>query len=317
MSMSTMLLTAALAATPAVTPDAAKLFDEGRAALKANDLPRACEAFRQSHQLQPALGVLLNLATCLERQGKLASAWVRFNEAVTWAARTHEGDREQLARASAMKLKPRLSWLALSVATECEVSVDDAPALSLSPRTPTSVPLDPGAHRLLATATGFEPWTSSVTIPLEGAPVSVSVPALKSTTPSLAPVAEVPAVSSPGAPPPVPPLVVAESGPPGAGIALIVAGGVMAVGGGLGLGWSLTTYDTLQGQRASLPNPDVQVSRQTFDQLTWIYPTSWAVVSVGAVAAVAGVVLTVHGSTTRVVPVVTPGTAGLSLSGTF
>jgi hypothetical protein len=326
MSMFFLLVTTAVVgAAPQPAPDAAKLFDEGRAALKANDLPRACEAFMQSHQLQPGLGVLLNLATCLERQGKVASAWVRFNEAVTWAVRTHEGEREQLARASAAKLKARLSWLAVSAAGECEVSVDGAPAVAVSPSAPTSLPVDPGEHRLVASATGFEPWTTTLKS-ADGAQASVSVPALKSTVPPVpaaaaqAPVTPGPAASSAGAPPPPPPppLVVVEaspSGPPAAGLVLLVAGGVVAIAGGVGLGWSATTYASLQGQRASLPTPDVQVSRATFDQLTWVYPASWVVLGVGAAAAVTGVVLTVRGA--RVSPMLAPGTAGVSVSGTF
>ena len=92
-----MLLATVLITLSAGAPqsEAAKLFDEGRAAMKANDLARACDAFSKSHALEPALGTLMNFATCLEKQGKFATAWLRFNDAVAWAQRTHEAERER------------------------------------------------------------------------------------------------------------------------------------------------------------------------------------------------------------------------------
>lgn len=314
-------LAATLAAAPAApAPDAARLFEEGRAALKANDFLKACAAFSKSHQLQPALGVLLNLASCLEKQGKLGSAWMHFNEAITWAVRTHEGDREQFAREHAASLKPRVAWLALSAASDCEIVVDEAPPLALSPRSPTSIPIDPGAHQIVARANGFEPWTTSVSVYKEGTTVLVAVPALKAIAVAAAPVVAAPArTPDPGPPPPPPPLVIVQTAAPNtAGMSLLVGGGALAIVGGIGLGWSLSTYGNLQGQQASLPNPDIRVSRETFEQLKWIYPTSWVLVGVGAAAVLTGIVWTVRNSSgPKITPVMGPRGAGVAVWGTF
>lgn len=317
-----LLLVFALAAAPApadaTQAEAERLFADGRAALKDGDVMRACEAFAKSHQLQPALGVLLNLAACLEKQGKLGSAWLRFNEAVAWAQRTHEGDREKFAREHAASVKPRVSWLSVSASGDVQVIVDAAPPLALSAASPVSVPADLGAHRVEVRAPGFEPWSATLRVEREGASASLTVPPLKA-TPS-EPLAQGTAPRpDPGPPPPPPPLVTVQAAPPNhAGLALLLAGGAVAVAGGVGLAWSASTYDTLQGQRATMPDPQVRVSREAFDQLRWIYPTSWVLVGVGAAAAVTGIVLTARASSGPVVmPVVQPGGVGLAVSGTF
>src|SRR5258708_23407364 len=51
------------------------LFNDARAAMAKKQLDVACEKFRESDRLDPAVGTHFNLANCEEQRGHLASAW--------------------------------------------------------------------------------------------------------------------------------------------------------------------------------------------------------------------------------------------------
>lgn len=292
---------------PTLSP-AQRLFEEGRAAMKANDTTLACALFQQSLTLEPTLGTLLNLATCLEQQGLIASAWVRFNEATNWAQRTHEGKREAFAVARAEALKPRLSWLSIEATSATRVEVDGVP-LSLSAGVPASLPVDVGVHVVTLERPGFAPWRTEVEVREERTTNAVRVP-------ELTPLDEPP-------PPPPPPLVErptpplprreAGAGTNLAGVSLLSVGALVALAGGIGLGWSFAMYDQLQDQRLGSSTPLVRLSRQEFGTLQWVYPASWATAGVGAAMALAGIILVAaQRPTVVVVPFVEPGLAGAS-----
>src|SRR5688572_15414925 len=67
--------------------DAARLFSEGRTLVIAKRFAEACPKFEQSQRLEPRLGTQLNVAFCQERLGKIATAWLGFQEAVITARR--------------------------------------------------------------------------------------------------------------------------------------------------------------------------------------------------------------------------------------
>ncbi len=301
---------------------ATRLFNEGRAAMKAGDLKTACQAFERSHELDPALGTLLNLASCLEKQGHLASAWLRFNEALAWSQRTHEADREAIARTRSQALKPQLAWLTLSAPADVEVSVDGAPVALVAGR--FSLPVDLGLHTVRATRAGAEPWAQSVTVSDRGATVAVAVPSLISQrqTP------DVTARASPTETAPSPgvtlsntrtvtPIVDTRGSGQTAGVALTIAGGLVAVGGAVGLAWSLSTYSALQAQRVGQQVSEVKVSEAELTQLRWVYPSSWVALSAGIAAVGGGVALMILNKPVVVTPVVTTQGATLSLAGSF
>src|SRR5262245_52850537 len=58
------------------------LFRQGRQAMEAKSYAQACPKFAESQKLDPAAGTLMNLATCEEKLGKLASAWQHWKEAI-------------------------------------------------------------------------------------------------------------------------------------------------------------------------------------------------------------------------------------------
>ena len=76
---------------------AEQLFNQGRDLVKANQWADACPKFEASLRYDPVLGTRLNLATCYEHIGKLASAWGLYRESIARLGRTRL--RVDLARA--------------------------------------------------------------------------------------------------------------------------------------------------------------------------------------------------------------------------
>jgi len=309
------LLAMAAQAADLAPSEAAKLFDEGRAAFKTGDVTRACPAFARSYELEPVLGTLLNWAACLEKQERFATAWLRFNDAIDWAQRTHESEREQFAREHAKALRPSVSWLVLSSAQELEAKVDGRVVRVSS--TAVSVPVDPGTHLVEASQVGFEPRSLQVTVEKAGQSLTVAIPPLERAAQS-------------AVPPPEPSTREVRGGvhlqtqtePSGArlagGITLIAVGSLFALAGAIGLAWSFSTYDLLQQQRADSANPQLRVSMADFERLRWVPGVSWAGLGVGAAALTAGVVLVVTGSkNVTVAPALSGGGGGLMVSGAF
>lgn len=148
------------AALPALSAEA--LFAEGRQLMDANELDRACERFKESDRLDPAVGTLLNLARCEKKRGRTASAWLAYREAAARAHDAGETERERVARAQADALAGTLPRLRLDVPDAArtpglELRIDGAGCPSTLWN--TSLPLDPGVHTLVAAAPGFERWT--------------------------------------------------------------------------------------------------------------------------------------------------------------
>src|SRR4051812_46885407 len=85
------------------------LFQEGRKLMAEGRFGEACDRFAASRRLDPGVGTSLNLADCLEKQGRTATAYGMFNETAREAQKvgdTRGREAEALARARA--LEPRL-----------------------------------------------------------------------------------------------------------------------------------------------------------------------------------------------------------------
>jgi hypothetical protein len=136
------------------TADAAAgeaLFQEGRKLMTENRFAEACERFAVSRRLNPGVGTSLNLADCLEKLGRTASAYGMFNETAIEAQRMSDKiGRDVEARARAHALEPRLSKLSVVVppahrAAGMEVR-RDGQALGQD-LWGLAIPVDPGEHR--------------------------------------------------------------------------------------------------------------------------------------------------------------------------
>lgn len=155
-------LSCAAPARAAGTAAAQALFEQGRAAMKDGNYVKACSKFRESQRLDPEPGTMLNLALCEEKRGKLATAWDLYHGAID---KLPAGDeRIKVAQDRADALEKRLPKLTVKLAEDAPagttVKRDDMKLESGSLGAP--LPVDPGAHTIVASAPGHAPRTFKV-----------------------------------------------------------------------------------------------------------------------------------------------------------
>ena len=133
------------------------LFDEGRELMRQAKYPEACPKLAESLRLDPALGTRLNLALCHEHEGKTATAWSEYEDALSEARKRGDAKREQFAREHIEALQPRIARVIVKVDDEVpglEVSRDGTPLKK--PSWGSELPIDPGEHVFVASAPGYE-----------------------------------------------------------------------------------------------------------------------------------------------------------------
>lgn len=161
---------------------AQSLFEDGRRLMAAGDFDSACPKLSESQALDPSGGTILNLAVCHEKQGRLATAWSDFKEALSIARRDNRTDRFDVAQEHLTALEPKVPWLTIRVVSakpEQQVLLDGAVVRAAAWDTPIAV--DPGSHRLESTATGHATWTNPVEVAV-GERKVVEIPELASDT---------------------------------------------------------------------------------------------------------------------------------------
>jgi hypothetical protein len=172
--------------TPGAAPSsqervlAESLFREARELVKAEDFDAACPKLAESQRLDPQLGTLLYLATCHEQQGKTASAWAEYSAAADLAAQRGEVKRQALARERADALEPKLARIKVRLSqssSSLTVTLDGRAIGSATLATP--FPIDPGDHRLSASAKDGASWKQAVRIPEGAGTTTVEVPLLE------------------------------------------------------------------------------------------------------------------------------------------
>ncbi len=183
-----LLLAVVLAAKPAVAQQhasAEELFQLGKTAMAKKDYAHACDYFKASLQSEFALGTMLNLATCHEQQGKVASAWSEFHVLEDRALRASppQIDRADFAHDKAEALRPRLSRVRLFLSPEAKrtkglVAKVDGTVLD-SHLYEVGAPVDPGERTLVVEAPDREPWSHTFTVAGEHTIVPIEVPALR------------------------------------------------------------------------------------------------------------------------------------------
>lgn len=160
---------------------AESLFHEGKRLYAEKNYAEACPKLAQSHQADPAGGTVLLLAMCYEQQGRTASAWVKYSEALSLARRDGRADREQKSREAMAALEPQLTYLTVSLEPEAKAQSDlkfilDGTAIPLL--VDAKVPVDPGEHEIVVRAKDCQPWTHKVSAKDKGSTVIVTVPGL-------------------------------------------------------------------------------------------------------------------------------------------
>lgn len=301
---------------------AEQLFNQARELAKANQWAEACPKFEASLRYDPVLGTRLNLATCYERIGKLASAWGLYRAAIELAKRAGDNKRADYALKQATALEPRLPRLAIiapaSPPSGLTIKRDDT-AVDLA-ALDVALYVDPGAHTITATAPGFEAFASTVTL-VEGKTETVAIPALVATP--VAPVAK------PIAQVEVAPEAPARRARTRAYLAAGVSGaGMIAIGVGAVFGVKAMAKNDdakkLCGDDLVCANADdYRRSRKLVsDGRSSATVATFAVIG-GAAAVAAGAVIYLTApraherATARLVPVPHARGAGLALTGTF
>jgi hypothetical protein len=290
------------------------LFAEGKRLSAAGEFADACARFAASMTLVPRLGVQLNLADCYEHVGKTASAWVAFGEAAALARRI--GDpRETFARQRQDALVPRLTRLRVSIA---HPDVDGFSLLRDGVRVAPSVygvevPVDPGDHRIEASAPAHVTWSTQVVASGAGAVVTVVVPELDRTPPP------------PSVPLVAPPTRDAHDDRRRVTPLVWITAGVGAVGIGTGVAFGTAARSLWQQARPDCDPSNncsdaayarLQRSRRDGDLSTVAF-------GIGGVALATSLILYLRGSrdrarsTLRLVPALTSSAAGAALGGAF
>jgi hypothetical protein len=177
------------AAAQALFDQAVRLRDEG-------EFTAACAKFEESLRLDSGVGTRFNLADCMQRVGRYASAWSHFLEVVAATEMAGQNDRADVARKRAKKLEPRLTKLRLTPSSP-------APGMTLrrngvvvgQAQWDTPMPVDAGSYTIVATAPSKLPFEGSVVAQGEGQVIDFVVPALQD-APTPAP--GVPGAAGPG-----------------------------------------------------------------------------------------------------------------------
>jgi len=166
--------------SPADRAAAQALFEEGRDLMEQGRSADACPRFEESERLEPGLGTRFHLATCYESLGKLASAHALFLDVAAEASQRKQAEREKVARERARSVEPRMSRLAIDVpfASSPALRIERDGALVGSAQWGLPVPIDPGVHRINASAPGRDAWVAEVNVPSDAGVLRVNVPPL-------------------------------------------------------------------------------------------------------------------------------------------
>jgi hypothetical protein len=158
------------------------LYREGRRLAAEGRYDEAAAKLSESYRIDPGVGTLLALAVCHEAQGRWATAWVEFSDAMRAAQRDKREDRVQLAREHLHQIEPKLSRLTIAIAPQ-----DNAAELALEldgvrigpAALGVSVPIDPGPHRIDAALPSKLAFSQAFTIGKSSEQRVIVIPPLK------------------------------------------------------------------------------------------------------------------------------------------
>ncbi len=156
------------------------LFDEGVKLMDAGRHAEACPKLERSQALAPSGGTLLALGECYEKTGKVASAWIAFRDAAARAANAGKRDAEAFALDHAARLEPKLPRLTIVTPSGSAIpglEVQRGGVVLKPAELGVSVPLDPGAYEIRASAPKRRTWSETISLE-QGKRAEVVVPVL-------------------------------------------------------------------------------------------------------------------------------------------
>jgi hypothetical protein len=155
---------ATLAPRVAHAGEADRLFQLGRRASSMGKYGTACSLFRESFQLDPAVGTLLNLGDCEEQQNHVAASLDYYQAALSRLPPSD--DRLAPVRARIEAIQERSGHLELRLGEgaphDAKVIVDGEPIPS--EKLATALLLPAGGHLVVVTAVGYRGSRQTVTI---------------------------------------------------------------------------------------------------------------------------------------------------------
>lgn len=297
------------------------LFDQGRKLMAQERWTEACPKLEESQRLDPAGGTLLHLALCREHEGRIATAWALYQDALAQAKHDARRDRAKIAQERIEALAPRLPRMRVRVAPpnrrlegfsllRNDVIVGEA-------QWGEPLPVDPGAHVLSAKATGKKPWSVRIEVPPRAQEVVVDVPELEGDLPA--------EPMKPEGPPPIAAPRADESGVGNGQRATgMVLGAAGIVGIGVGVVFGLVSISKNNDADKECKPPDRKVCTQKGVDAGESAKSAGNVSTVAFIAGGAliatGVVVyftAPRGSSVALTPSVTPNSASIGLHTTF
>jgi hypothetical protein len=173
---------------------ATQLFKEGRTLVDQGRYAEGCRKLEESQRLDPGGGTLLNLALCHEKEGRTATAWTEFVEALGIARKDDRPQRAEIAQQHIEALEPTLSRLIVQVPPASDLADLEIKRDGTAIRRAawgTAMPIDPGDHIVEAFALGKIPWKQTVTVGGKAETKTITVPVLEN-----APAPPTPAVAA-------------------------------------------------------------------------------------------------------------------------
>lgn len=170
----------ATASDPAL---AQMLFDQARRLMNERKWAEACPKLEESQRLDPAGGTALHLAVCREQEGKIATAWALYRDALSLAKRDGRKDRAKAAQERIDALGPTLPRMKLSIADattalpKLTITRDDVEMSRVL--WDEVLPVDPGRVTVVARAPGKRSFATVIHIPKHPGVTTVEVPVLE------------------------------------------------------------------------------------------------------------------------------------------
>jgi hypothetical protein len=161
---------------------ATQLFKEGRTLVEQGRYSEGCRKLEESQRLDPGGGTLLNLALCHESEGRSATAWAEFTEALGIARKDDRPQRIEIAQKHIEALEPTLSRLVVQVPTGSDLPDLEIKRDGTSIRRAawgTAMPVDPGEHVVEAFALGKIPWRQTISVGGKAETKTIAVPVLE------------------------------------------------------------------------------------------------------------------------------------------
>ena len=267
-------------------------FDHAIALMTAGKNDEACPLLERSRDLNPAPGTLGKLGECYEKTGQLVAAWTAFEQARNVAHTMGQTATEQAAAAKAEALRPRLSFVTVTVPQPVPGLVVKRISERGSAEVPpselgTQVPLDSGQYVFEATAPGKKTWQKTIVLS-EGKGDAVEVPLLANELSGQAPVAALQPGPTDGATPNLVAPTVPQPQPTGAQGTFwtpdrelaVVVGGVGAVSLGIGSWIALSAKAKYNGASCD-PNNQCNSRTDLNTQTNAIHRANWAMLPMG------------------------------------